>query len=325
MEYTTLGRTGLRVSVAGLGCGGGSRLGLARGNTAAEAVNIVRQAVDLGVNLIDTAQTYGTESVVGEALQGLRRDSLVVSTKHLLWGKEGLYSPEHIVAGLDNSLRLLRTDYIDVFFLHALTLRHENEPLYTHAVERIIPTLLREQEKGKFRFLGATGAPNLEPHHDAIARAIDDDVIDVAMIAFSLFNQNSRELVFPKALAHDVGTMLMFVVRNIFADNTHLRFTIQKLAREGRVPGYLAEKSDPLDFLIHAGGAGNHLDAAYRYARHEPGADVVLFGSGNAEHIRRNVASINAPPLPDTDRLKMRELFGHLVGVGLDIPESRVA
>jgi L-galactose dehydrogenase len=55
MEYTLLGRTGLRVSVAGLGCGGNSRLGQADGRSKAHSVGIVRRALDLGVNLLDTA------------------------------------------------------------------------------------------------------------------------------------------------------------------------------------------------------------------------------------------------------------------------------
>ena len=55
MDTTTLGRTGLRVSVAGLGCGGFSRLGLSTGKTAAEATALVRLAIDSGITLIDTA------------------------------------------------------------------------------------------------------------------------------------------------------------------------------------------------------------------------------------------------------------------------------
>ena len=62
MEYTTLGRTGLKVSVAGLGCGGFSRLGLGTGKSEADAIGIIRAALDLGVNLFDTAAAYGTET-----------------------------------------------------------------------------------------------------------------------------------------------------------------------------------------------------------------------------------------------------------------------
>ena len=82
MEYTTLGRTNLRVSVAGLGAGGGSQLGLDRGKTRHEAADIVRLALDLGVNVIDTAESYMTEEVIGEALAGRDRSSVVLSTKH---------------------------------------------------------------------------------------------------------------------------------------------------------------------------------------------------------------------------------------------------
>ncbi len=62
------------------------------------------------------------------------------------------------------------------------------------------------------------------------------------------------------------------------------------------------------------------IDAAYRFVRHEPGVDVVLFGTGDREHLRSNIASILKPPLPDADRARLADLFGHLVGVGLDAP-----
>jgi len=68
MDYTTLGRTELKVSVAGLGCGGFSRLGLSTGGTEAIAIAIIHAALDHGVNLLDTAAPYGTEHVVGKAI-----------------------------------------------------------------------------------------------------------------------------------------------------------------------------------------------------------------------------------------------------------------
>ncbi len=76
MEYTILGRTGLRVSVAGLGCGGFSRLGLGTGKSEAHAIGIIREAIDLGVNLFDTAAAYGTEGVLGRALRGVPREKV---------------------------------------------------------------------------------------------------------------------------------------------------------------------------------------------------------------------------------------------------------
>lgn len=81
MNYTILGRTGLRVSVAGLGTGGFSRLGLKSGKTEDESARLIHEAVGLGINVIDTAPAYGTEGVVGRALRTIPRDQVVVTTK----------------------------------------------------------------------------------------------------------------------------------------------------------------------------------------------------------------------------------------------------
>jgi L-galactose dehydrogenase len=313
MQYTTLGRTGLKVSVAGLGCGGSSRLGLERVGKA-HASSMVRAALDLGINLIDNARGYGTEEAVGDALVGIPRDSYILTTKHLTVVDGRTLTPDEVVAGFHQSLRELRTDYVDVFFIHGLNLARWN-----HAIDEVLPLLMREQEKGKFRFLAMSESPNQEPKHEATIKGLDEDLFDVIMLAFSLINQNARELVFPRAIERKVGTLLMFVVRDIFSHPEMLRHTIEKLAAEGKVASELVGKDNPLDFLIHAnGGASNILDAAYRYGRHEPGSDVVLFGTGSVDHMKSNVASILAPALPEADRAKVRELFGHLVGVGLE-------
>ncbi len=81
MHYTTLGRTGLRVSVAGLGTGGFSRLGLKTGLNEEQSARLIHEAVALGINFIDTAPSYGTEGVVGRALKTIPRDQVVVATK----------------------------------------------------------------------------------------------------------------------------------------------------------------------------------------------------------------------------------------------------
>ena len=120
MQYTTLGNTGLRVSVAGLGTGGFSRIGLKSGKTEDEAARLILEAVGLGVNFIDTAPPYGTEGVVGRALKSMPRDQVVVATKAFIHRNNEWSSPERVVASLDNSLRLIGTDYVDVFNLHGI-------------------------------------------------------------------------------------------------------------------------------------------------------------------------------------------------------------
>jgi len=315
MEYTILGRTGLRVSVAGLGCGGFSRLGLGTGKSQSEAVAIVREALDLGVNLFDTAATYGTEAVLGEGLRSLPREGVVIATKAPFGLSNNGSTPQAAVASLDESLRRLRTDYIDIYQFHGVP-----PAAYDHVRDALAPALLREKEKGKLRHLGITETSPHDLEHDMLRRAAIDPVWEVAMIGFHMMHQNARERVFPLTRAHRVGTLLMFAVRNIFSRPERLAATMQELAAAGRVPPELAQTPDPLSFLVHYAGATGVPDAAYRFVRHEPGVDVVLFGTGDSEHLRANIASILKPPLPEADRDRIRELFGTLVGIGLDAP-----
>jgi len=110
-------------------------------------------------------------------------------------------------------------------------------------------------------------------------------------------------------------------VRNIFSKPEVLKKTFGELATEGKVPAALAAADNPLGFLVHEAGAQSVIDAAYRFARHEPGIDVVLFGTSSVEHLRSNIASILRPPLPAEDVARLYALFGHLTGVGLDLPD----
>ena len=88
----------------------------------------------------------------------------------------------------------------------------------------------------------------------------------------------------------------MFAVRNIFSRPDRLAATMRELADAGQLP-HGSRQPDPLGFLVHEGGASSLIDAAYRFVRHEPGVDVVLFGTGGA-HLRSNIDSILRPPLP---------------------------
>ena len=118
MQYTTLGRTGLKVSVAGLGTGGFSRLGLGTGHDEAHAVGIIRQAMDLGVNLIDTAAVYGTEDVVAKAIRGTARDQIVLCTKASKPAGDQQFTAGKVLDSLDGSLKRLGVETLDIYQLH---------------------------------------------------------------------------------------------------------------------------------------------------------------------------------------------------------------
>jgi L-galactose dehydrogenase len=317
MDYTELGATGLRVSVAGLGCGGNSRLGLGTGGSEDEAVRLIRAAVDLGVNFLDTAEAYGTEAVVGRAASEIGRDKLVISTKSRVKFPDRLLDGAGVIEKLEASLKHLGTDHVDVFHLHAIS-----PDLYDHVTDHVVPDLLRAKEAGKLLHLGITETGPFDPEHKMFARALaTESVWEVAMFAFHLMNQNARTSVFPNTLEKLVGTLLMFVVRNIFSNPEVLSRTVAELIEAGDLSADDLSADGPLDFLLHAGGARTVTEAAYRYARHEPGADVVLFGTGKAAHLEANIRSITAPPLPAADHAKLGRLFSHLIGVGLVLPD----
>jgi aryl-alcohol dehydrogenase-like predicted oxidoreductase len=319
MIYRTFGRTGLRVSAAGLGGGGFSRLGLAKGKSEAEVVALIHLALDLGVNIIDTAASYGTEPVIGRAIKSAPRDTLVITTKatpanYTTWE---LLTPEDVVASIDNSLRQLQTDYLDVLQLHAVA-----PHIYEHARDVIYPAVLREKEKGKLRFIGITEAAAFDLEHEMYQRALaEDDTWDTAMLAFNMMHQNARISVFPKTAEKKVGTLIMFAVRRLFAQPERLREQVQALAANGLLPKRLGDLPDPLGFLVHEGGASSVIDAAYRFVRDEPAVDVVLFGTSDPHHLREDIASLTKPSLSIADRQQIIALFGHLVGVGIEAPK----
>jgi aryl-alcohol dehydrogenase-like predicted oxidoreductase len=317
MDYVALGRTGIRVSVAGLGCGGFSRLGLGTGKSETEAVALVREAMDLGINLLDTAAVYGTEGVVGQAIKTVPRDSVVIATKAWIPRREGRSAAKRAVASLDNSLRQLGTDYIDIFQLHGVS-----PGGYDQAIEIIAPALLKEREKGKIKYLGVTETGSSDAEHEMVRRAVEDGIWDTVMVAFHMMHQNARTQVFPLTTVNRVGTLMMFAVRNIFSKPERLAKALRELTASGQLPRWLADAPNPLGFLIHKDGASTVTEAAYRFVRHEPGVDVVLFGTGDRKHLRTNIASLLAPPLPLADRQTLTKLFRHLVGVGLDPPYS---
>ena len=230
MHHTTLGRTGLKVSAAGIGTGGFSRLGLKTGLTEEQAAGLIHEAFDLGVNFIDTAPSYGTEGVVGKALKTLPRDKVVVATKAQI-GRGGNFAPaERVVESLDKSLRDLGIDTIDVFNLHGI------EPQeYDHAINVIAPALVREKEKGKIRHIGLTENPITDFTNATLARALHDPVWEVVMVGFSMLHQGARTRVFPLTQEKGIGTLLMFAVRSIFADPPRIAREMRAMAEQGLV------------------------------------------------------------------------------------------
>src|SRR5580692_11193270 len=156
MEYRPLGKTGLTASVAGLGCGGNSRLGLGRGASFDDCVAVVRTAVDLGVNLLDTAEAYGTEEIVGAAVRNYDRSKLIISTKAIFRG--GSETADSVTRKVEGALKRLGLDHVDIFHFHAV-----NPDGYDHHRDVLAPALIKPKEQGKVSHAGITETGPKDP------------------------------------------------------------------------------------------------------------------------------------------------------------------
>jgi aryl-alcohol dehydrogenase-like predicted oxidoreductase len=301
MEYTTLGRTGLNVSKMGLGCGGPSRIGQNTGNTEEQSIAIVKCALKSGINFIDTAEVYRTENIVGQAIKGVDREALVISTKKSTWDT---LNPKDVVKSLDRSLNNLGTDYIDIYHLHGVILQD-----YEYLYSEIVPTLLELRDQDKIRYIGITERFIPDPNHSMLERALQDDVWDVMMVGFNILNQSARRRVLAKTIEKNIGILIMFAVRLALSRPRRLKECIDELIEKKQLNPNEIDRSDPLGFLVHEGGAVDLVDAAYRFCHDEPGAHVILSGTGNIEHMKANIESILRPSLPEKHIVKLKGIF----------------
>lgn len=306
MDTIILGRTGLKTSVVGLGCGGHSRLGQATGRTEQESIAVVKRALDLGITLVDTARVYGTEDIVGKGIKG-RRDETVLSTKVPPQNRESPIDAAALRASLEKSLRSLSTEWVDILHLHGV-----REDLYDHCADVLIPEMLRLKNEGKIRFLALSEQFGRDTGHVMLQRAVKDDFWDVMMVGFNLLNPSARDRVFPATIAKGVGVLVMFAVRRTLSRPEELQRVIEELIAQGLIEKDEVNLENALGFLVRPEGAASVVDAAYRFARHEPGTDVILTGTGDLAHLEENVSSIGRDPLPNEDLDRLRRLFGHL-------------
>jgi L-galactose dehydrogenase len=318
MDYIELGKTGVKVSVAALGCGGHSRLGQHQGAPIESSIRVVHEAIDLGINFIDTAEPPFMEEIVGQAIKD-RRDSVMISTK-LHTDHAGVRTDATTLRSyVEGALTRLHSEVIDLFYLQGI-----KPSDYDYSVDELLPELERLRARGLIRFVGATESwafnPDLE--HSMLSRAVHDDYWDVIMSGFNLLNPSARRLVFPAAIAQNIGVFAMYAVRDLLSRPDLLREAIQRAIDEGVMDADAIDVSDPLGFLVHDGGASSVVEAAYRFVRHEPGVHAVLTGTGNVEHLRANVDSVNLGPLPEADLRRLASLFGHLTYFSANAPSD---
>lgn len=305
MEYRTLGRTGLRVSVLGIGTGGPSQFGQGSGVPEADAGRMVRRALELGVNFFDTAAGYGdSEAILGRALAGVPRENYVLATKVQAARDDWTATSEDVVASVERSLARLRVDVIDVMQFHGV--KPED---YARTIEIFLPVMARLQEQGKFRFLGVSETYSQDPGHEMFPMALADGHFDTAMVGYNMISPTAEHSVLPMCLEKNVGVICMVAVRRALSRPEVLAERIAYAKEKGLIKRDSVPDEDPLGWLVK--GHVNSLPAAaYKYVASHPAMGTVLTGTANIEHLEANVKAILGPPLPDEDMARLRDIFG---------------
>jgi len=310
MRYRSLGNSGLVVSVVGLGCNNFGR----RVDTDATRA-VVDAAIEAGVTLLDTAESYGgggrSEEILGEVLAG-RRDQVVLATKFGGRGVDMGYGPaagakggrSYIMRAAEQSLRRLRTDYIDLYQLHA--------PDPATPIEETLTALGELVTQGKVRYIGHSNFSGWQLAEAAsVARELGTAPFISAQNHWSLLERGSEAEVVPAAVHYGLGVLPYFPLANGLLTGKVRRG--QQPPEGSRLAGrrdYITDqKLDKVEALI--GWANEHsltvLDVAIGGLAAQPGCSSVIAGATSGDQVKANAEAAtwlpSAEELTDLDRI----------------------
>jgi len=304
MRYRTLGDSGLLVSVVGLGCNNfGGRLDTAR------TTAVVDAAIDAGITLLDTAETYGgkgaSELALGAALKG-RRDQVVLASKFGHQSADMGYGPaagakggrSYIKIAVEKSLTRLQTDYIDLYQLHT--------PDPVTPIEETLAALDDLVTEGKVRYLGHSNLAGWQIADAAHAAAGSGRTPFVsAQNHWSLLERGVEAEVVPAARHFGVGLLPYFPLANgLLTGKVRRGQEVPENSRlaEPRRAGYVTDaKLDTVESLIAWGEdhGVSVLEIAIGGLAAQPGCSSVIAGATSAEQVKANVAAGEWEPTPE--------------------------
>ena len=326
MRYRTLGRTGLAVSEVGFG---GAGIGHVWGRTTdEECLGAVRRAVDLGVNFFDTSPIYGagrSEESLGRGLAGLR-DRVYLATKVRLRTEDDLADmPGAVRRSVEQSLRRLRTDRIDVLQIHhqlgpeggqyvaavgppprhAFRLTRQAGMMLGEAMQRMV-------QEGKVRFLGITA---WDGHPDVIEPMLSSGVFHTAQILYNMLNRTAAAE--PPAAFDDVdqGRSLRVAQRHdigIIGIRAHAAGAlVDRLDREVAPDSEVARDFRRSRQLVRFRKAAYRTlsQAALRFCLDNPAIATVVPGFKNLAELEDSVACSDLPPLDGEDVAELEGLY----------------
>ena len=310
MEYRTLGRTGIRVSLASFGTGGPSQFGQHKGLEQKQQTELIRRCLELGVNLFDTHEAYGSsEIILGAALRGVPRNSYYLVTKWAYHRNGGVgQDAAAFRASVERSLRRLNTDYVDVIMIHGILAAE-----YDSVVERFVPTLERLRDEGKVRFRGFSTRYIADPAQEILPVAFRShpELWDVAMLKYGILNQIAAKEALPLAMEHNIGVLNMASVRIKLPVPELLEELIAEWKDKGYIPRDSLPMHNPLGWLV-CGEVDSVVSAAYKFAADHPAIGSVITGTSSVKHLNANIAALEKPRLPEEDSARLKMLFGDI-------------
>ena len=313
METGVFGRTGLRLSVLGFGCGAVGGL-MVRGDPRDQERAIAR-AIAAGVNYFDTAVQYGngeSEKNLGRVLQRLKPGNVAVGTKVRLPSADFGGIADAVAKSLEASLARLRLDRVDIFHLHnAITATGGGEALSVRQVlGEVVPAFEQLRQQGKTRFLGLTAIGDTAALH----QVIDARVFDSAQVVYNMLNPSAAAALpanypaqdygrlFDHTRAASVGVVGIRVLAGGALSGSAERHPIASPPPEpiGSAMRYDADivRARRLMPLVKEGFAASLTEAATRFALSHPAMGTILVGMATPQQFEDALAAVQKGSLP---------------------------
>ncbi len=316
MTYRILGRTGMKVSVLGMGTGGHDPLGANSGRSEEEMIGLLHRAYELGINLYDTSPGYAdgrSECLLGRAVAELPRDRVIVSTKIALAASmpgrpPKLLKPSEVAPAVDRSLQRLQMDTVDVMLMAVADIPEH----FDAVIGDLLPELDKLKERGKIRFIGSSELTRADGAHHWLQRVLPTDQVDVAMVGHNMINQSARRTVFPLCVAKNIGVLNIFTVRNLFWNMPRLKEVVADLKERGVIGPDAVSDNSPLGWLLEDGECESLVEAAYRYAAYTEGVTTVMCGTIDRGELDQDIGFLDKGALSDRKLARLRETFGHI-------------
>lgn len=306
MEYRTLGRTGLPVSDVGFGAMtiGGEVFGA---TDDAESLAALHHALDVGMNFIDTADAYGrghSEELIAQVLK-TRRKEVVLATKggNQFTVRQGMrnFDPDYIAGALEQSLKRLQVDTIDLYQLH-------NPSAEVMRRGEIFELMDRVKRAGKIRYYGVS----LETAADGLV-AIQTGKPDTLQVVYNILHQDPEDELFPLARKENIGIIARvplergLLTGRFRGPDAFARGDFRARMFSGEALAPLNAAVGKLGFLVK-GDVPNLAQAAMRFVLGHPAVSSVIPGIRTLKQVDDNAAA-SGKPLPAEDLSRLRQLY----------------